>query len=131
VPIEIRDFETVDRDAIVELALRAWAPVFASVEAVLGAELSRRLHGGGFAVATTADSERRIGEIVMLAVDPSSQRRGVGRTLTDHATAWLRDAGMRVALIATGGDPGHAAARALYEQAGYQLLPAAQYFKSL
>ena len=85
----------------------------------------------GFVVATAADTDRRIGEIVMLAVDPSDQRQGIGRALTEHATSWLRHAGMRVAVIGTGGDVGHAPARQLYEQAGYQLFPAAQYFKVL
>jgi len=158
----IRHYRSGDHDAIVALSLRAWAPVFASIEAVLGAELARRLHGedwrtfqaaavsdtvtssenrtwvaevdervAGFVVATTADAERRIGEIAMLAVDPAAQRRGLGRALTDHATAYLRDAGMRVAVIGTGGDPGHAPARALYVRAGYGLMPAAQYFKVL
>jgi hypothetical protein len=36
-----------------------------------------------------------------------------------------------VAVIGTGGDPGHAPARRLYEQAGYRLMQAAQYFKIL
>ena len=158
----IRDYEPPDHDGVVELALRAWAPVFAAVEDVLGPELSRRLHGGdwrpyqaqavgstlaapsnrswiahasgricGFVVATTADEERRIGEIVMIAVDPAQQRRGLGRALTDHATDWLREIGMRVAVIGTGGDPGHAPARRLYDHAGYRLFPAAQYYKAL
>ena len=158
---EIREYRPADHDAVVALSLRAWEPVFASMEAVLGAELARRLHGedwrvyqarsvsdtlaaadrawvaeaegrvAGFAIATTADPDRRIGEIAMLAVDPAAQRCGLGRALTDHATAYLRDAGMRVAVIGTGGDPGHAPARALYERAGYSLMPAAQYFKAL
>jgi hypothetical protein len=38
---------------------------------------------------------------------------------------------MRVAVIGTGGDPGHAPARRLYEHAGFRLMPAAQYFKVL
>lgn len=160
--VHIRACEDADRDAVVALALRAWAPVFAAVEAVLGPEINTRLHGedwrvhqaravsealaapanrswcahadgrvSGFVVATVADEERRIGEIVMVAVDPPAQRRGIGRALTDHATAWLRDAGMRVAAIGTGGDPGHAPARALYERAGYRLFASAQYFKAL
>jgi ribosomal protein S18 acetylase RimI-like enzyme len=160
--VEIRDYRPADRDVVIELSLRAWAPNFASLETVLGTELDRRLHGEdwrvyqarsvgetlaapanrswvahaggrpcGFVVATVADPERRLGEIEMLAVDPSDQGHGVGRQLTDHATAWLREAGMRVAMIGTGGDPGHAAARRLYERAGYEKLPIARYFKAL
>jgi GNAT superfamily N-acetyltransferase len=85
----------------------------------------------GFVVAAIADPDRRIGQIAMVAVDPPDQRHGLGRALTDRATAWLRDAGMRVAVIGTGGDLGHAPARRLYERAGYRLMPAAQYFKVL
>jgi GNAT superfamily N-acetyltransferase len=69
--------------------------------------------------------------MAMLAVDPAAQRQGLGRALTDHATAWLRDAGMRVAVIGIGGDPGHVPARRVYEQVGYSVMPAAQYFKVL
>jgi hypothetical protein len=38
---------------------------------------------------------------------------------------------MRVAMVETGGDPGHAAARHVYERAGYRLLQVARYFKEL
>ena len=158
----IRGYVPADHDAVVELSLRAWTPVFASVNGVLGPELATRLHGEdwqvhqarsvhdalvapsnhgwvteadgrttGFVVAAIADPDRRIGEIAMLAVDPRDQGQGLGRALTDHATDWLRDAGMRVAVIGTGGDPGHAPARRIYEQAGYCLMPLAQYFKVL
>jgi GNAT superfamily N-acetyltransferase len=55
----------------------------------------------------------------------------VGRALTEFVTGWLRDQGMRVAMVGTGGDPGHAPARHVYEQAGYRLLPVARYFRNL
>jgi len=67
----------------------------------------------------------------MLAVDPASQHRGLGTALTEFGTGWLRDAGMRVAMIGTGGDPGHAPARRVYEKADYTLIPMARYFKAL
>ena len=159
---EIREYSQADEEAEVRLSLRAWAPVFASIEAVLGTEISTRLHGAdwrdyqarsvkdtlsdlavrawvadknaqvrGFVAATIRDQERLLGEVVMLAVDPEDQDRGVGTALTDHATAWLRKSGMRVAMIGTGGDPGHAPARRVYEKAGYELIPMARYFKAL
>ena len=155
----IREYRSGDADAILALSLRAWAPVFPSLEHELGEEIFLRIHGGwrhqanavrevladdaqrvwvaeterdvvGF-VAATLDSDRRIGEITMLAVEPGSQRAGVGRALTEFATDWLRRAGMQVAMVETGGDPGHAAARGLYQTAGYTLLPVARYFKAL
>jgi RimJ/RimL family protein N-acetyltransferase len=38
---------------------------------------------------------------------------------------------MAVAMVETGGDPGHAASRRTYEKAGFVLLPIARYFKML
>jgi GNAT superfamily N-acetyltransferase len=85
----------------------------------------------GFVAARIFDQERRIGEIYMLAVDPANQVQGVGTALTEHATNWMRQRGMGVAMISTGGDPGHAPARRVYEKANYTRLPAAGYYRAL
>jgi GNAT superfamily N-acetyltransferase len=82
-------------------------------------------------VAATLHEQRHIGEIVMLAVDPSGQGAGIGGALTAQATEWLRERGMRVAMVDTGADPGHAAARHVYERADYTPLRVARYFKVL
>ncbi|MGD0811701.1 MAG: GNAT family N-acetyltransferase [Acidimicrobiales bacterium] len=160
--IDIREYCQADEEAVVRLSLRAWAPVFASMEEVLGTEISTRLNGAdwrdyqaksvrdtlsdlavrawvaqrddqvtGFVAATIRDKQRLLGEVVMLAVDPPDQGGGVGTALTHHATAWLRESGMKVAMIGTGGDRGHAPARHVYEKAEYQLFPMARYFKAL
>lgn len=146
--MRIREYRTADEDSVAALSIRAWAPVFASLEQVLGSEMCARLHGDweryqesavrgilgdaamhvwvaetgqrvtGF-VAATLHQERLLGEIVMVAVDPAHQRGGTGTALTEFATEWLRLHGMRVAMVETGGDPGHAPARHVYERAGY------------
>jgi GNAT superfamily N-acetyltransferase len=67
----------------------------------------------------------------MLAVDPDSQGDGIGTALTEFALAWIKDAGMAVAMVETGGDPGHAAARRTYEKAGCVHRPIASYIKKL
>ena len=82
-------------------------------------------------VAAKLDRDRLVGEVHMLAVDPAAQDRGIGTTLTEVATDWLRTSGMRVAMIDTGGDSGHAPARHVYEKVEYVLLPIARYFKAL
>ena len=69
--------------------------------------------------------------IYMLAVDPDYQGGGIGTALTEFALARIKDAGMPVAMVETGFDPGHAAARRTYEKAGYVQLPVARYFKKL
>jgi GNAT superfamily N-acetyltransferase len=85
----------------------------------------------GFVAVELHHPERSMGEISMLAVDPDHQGGGIGTALIKFALDMLRDAGMKVAMVETGGDPGHAAARRTYEKAGYVLLPIARYFKYL
>lgn len=157
----IRPFDDQDAEAVVDLSLRAWAPVFDSIEQELGSEIFRRLHPDwredqrravedvcaaeevrvwvaevdgaavGFVAIKVFDPERSMGEIYMLAVDPDHQGGGLGTALTEFALDRLKDIGMKVAMVETGGDPGHAAARRTYEKAGYVLLPVARYFKNL
>ena len=160
-PTMSRPFEGRDVEAVVELSLRAWAPVFVSLEQVLGSAVFRRLHPDwredqqqavekvcaspgtrvwvaevngetvGFVATGVFDPERNVGEISMLAVDPDYQARGIGTALTEVALEGLEDVGMRIAVVETGGDPGHAPARRTYERAGFTLLPVARYFKNL
>ena len=157
----IRPYDDRDVGAVVDLSLRAWAPVFASLEQELGSEIFRRQHPDwredqrravedvcaankgrvwvadvgastvGFVAVELHHPERNMGEISMVAVDPDYQSSGIGTALTEFALDRLKDAGMTVATVETGGDPGHAAARRTYEKAGYVLLPVARYFKNL
>ena len=83
------------------------------------------------AYASATDDEPCSGEIEMIAVDPQHQRRGVGKQLIDHALDQFRRAGLRVAVVATGGDPGHGPARAAYEDAGFTALPLVRYYRAL
>jgi GNAT superfamily N-acetyltransferase len=160
-PIEIRAFEEEDLEAVVEFSLRAWEPVFASIRSVLGDEVFLRLHPDWqesqaeavrssctnpdrdvfvavaddrpmafVAVALNAFHER-MGCIDIIGVDPDYQRRGVSSQLTESAIDHMRSHGMDIAVVETGGDPGHAPARAAYEAAGFTLLPVARYFRLL
>lgn len=84
----------------------------------------------GFAAAQL-DRDESIGEIYLLAVDPAHQRKGVGASLMSFALRWIKDNGMVLAMVETGGDPGHAPARHTYERAGFTELPVSRYFKKL
>jgi GNAT superfamily N-acetyltransferase len=152
----IRPFAAADGDEIVDLSLEAWAPVFASFEAMMGAGLYRRVHpdwrrdqaeavrralednetwvaeaGGRVAgfVNVVFDPAGRSGEIHMIAVDPRVQRRGIGSFLTERALEEMRARGIDLAIVATGGDPGHAPARATYDKAGFTPVPQVWYSK--
>ena len=69
------------------------------------------------------------GEVDMLAVDPSYQRQGLAQTLMTWAVGEIEAAGVGMAVIATGGDPGHAPARALYERFGFRAYPQVRYYR--
>lgn len=69
------------------------------------------------------DVATRSGEIYMVAVDPRFHRRGVGSSLTERALEEMRHRGIDLAIVATGGDPGHAPARATYDKAGFTPVP--------
>ena len=157
----IREFREDDLGAIIELSLRAWEPVFASVRQVLGDTIFLRLHPdwkedqadgvqsacnnderdvfvaetdgrpvGFVAVALNAFHEG-MGAIDIIGVDPDYQRRGISSRLTEFAIEHMRRRGMDIAVVETGGDPGHQPARAAYEAAGFTLLPIARYFRLL
>ena len=159
--IEIREFRQGDLETLVEFSLRAWEPVFASVQDVLGDAIFLRLHPdwkanqedavrssctnderhvfvavadgrpvGFVAIALNAFHEQ-MGVIDIIGVDPDYQRRGISSRLTEFVTEHMRSHGMDIAVVETGGDPGHAPARAAYENAGFTLLPISRYFRLL
>lgn len=158
--MKIEPYDPSRLDEVVALSLRAWAPVFASLERAMDADVYFAMHPdwrvtqksavaavcadpsmrvwvalegertAGF-VALRLHAEDGIGEIYMIAVDPDFQRRGIAAALTSHSLDWFRRAGMSVAMVETGGDPGHAPARSTYEASGFRALPTAKYFKKL
>lgn len=163
-PAAIRPLAESDIAAVVDLSLRAWAPVFESFRDALGEGIYRHLFpdwSGHQAAAVERvlrdedmhswvadDAGRPVGfvsvvhhgpahdepdssEIEMIAVDPDAQRQGIAAALIDHAVDRMRAHGSRLAVIGTGGDPGHAPARAAYEQAGFRPLPLVRYYRLL
>jgi GNAT superfamily N-acetyltransferase len=148
-------------DAVLRLSLRAWAPVFDSLQNAMNAEVYQAFYPDSWRVsqqqaiedvcaaddmhvwvavadgspvgfvAVKLHAADSMGEISMVAVDPDVQGRGIGSTLIAFALDWMKDAGMSIAMVETGGDPGHAPARYTYEKTGFELLPIARYFKKL
>jgi ribosomal protein S18 acetylase RimI-like enzyme len=147
-----------DVDAIVDLSLRAWEPVFASFLDLLGPRLFGRFYPewksqqatdvraalaanltwvgvcdgavAGF-VNVIMKTDDLSGEIYMIAVDPTYQRRGVAGTLTNLALDEMRARGLTLATVGTGADPGHAPARRTYEAAGFTPWPSVLYVRML
>jgi len=159
--IQIRPYNTVDLPAILELSLLAWEPVFTAWQEILGPSLypiaiypdwrvSQKevvekictdpnfttcvagVDGKvvGF-VTYELNETTKVGEVQLLAVHPEYQNNGIGTELNFFALQKLKEGGMKLAVVGTGGDEGHAPARRSYEKAGYTCLPAVRYYKEL
>ena len=70
-------------------------------------------------VCVKLNQDTNVGEIGLNAVHPSHGSRGVGTAMYELVLLRMRDAGMRAAIVSTGGDPSHAPARRAYEKAGF------------
>ena len=127
----------------------AFTPIFASFRAILGEEIYElaqaaedRAQDKLLASALASDSdwqvyaaevddtivgfvsiqlnlETQVGEIGLNAVHPERARQGIGTVMYSFAVAKMKEVGMQVATVATGGDPSHAPARRAYEKAGF------------
>jgi ribosomal protein S18 acetylase RimI-like enzyme len=159
--LTIRPVADEDVDDLVQLALLAWVPVFESFRQILGpgiynaiwpewqtsqaagieavckdgektsvwvAELDGKV--AGF-LAYQLDSSNKTAEVVLLGTHPEYQNLGIGTELNRFALERMKECGMDMAEVETGGDPSHAPARRSYEKAGYTGLPLVRYFKKL
>lgn len=147
--IAIRPVTPEDPPRLEAIRRAAFAPVFASFRAILGDEIynltqaredqaqaglltSLLAPGSGWTVyaaerdglvigfvAVRLDRDTRVGEIGLNAVHPDHAGAGVGTAMYEFANARMREAGMRVATVATGADPSHAPARRAYRKAGF------------
>jgi ribosomal protein S18 acetylase RimI-like enzyme len=156
----IRALRDDDIEAVVEFSVRAWRPVFESFARLMGPEIFRRIYPDWAAIQASAvdsacrDDGSRVwvaeaggrpvgfvvvvihdaigtGEIYMIAVDPDYQNEGIGMDLVTFAVDRIAELGMALAEIGTGGDPGHAPARHVYEKAGFTPVPQVRYYKAL
>ena len=147
----MRPVKADDIPRLQEIRQAAFAPVFASFRSILGDEIyelaqAREDEGQGALlfsllepesgwevfvaelagtvvgfVSVQLDLDMRVGEIGLNAVHPDHSGRSIGTTMYDFAVARMKEAGMRVATVATGGDPSHAPARRAYKKAGFDV----------
>lgn len=154
-------YDEAYRDALLDLSIRAWEPVFPSLKRDVPGFVYEAFYPDGWEARQRADladvlreepanidvalvddlvagwvctrlhPDDRMAEIYVIAVDPAHQRRGIGGMLMERAYSRARSAGMRMVMVETGGDAGHAPARELYESDGFVRWPVARYFKQL
>jgi len=159
--LNIRPVGDNDVAAVVQVSLLAWAPVFESFAQILGPEIYPLLYPDwkksqqqaveavcrqkdltdvwvaefkgrvvGF-IAYQLDRKTETGEVILLAVLPEYQNRGIGTELNKFVLNKMKESGMKMARVDTGGDQSHAPARRSYTKAGYRALPLVRYFKNL
>jgi GNAT superfamily N-acetyltransferase len=161
VAVPLRPLLEADVDAVVAFSVEAWAPVFASFARLMGPGVFEAVYPdwrtaqaravaevcradgvdvwvavdpdpvGFVAVRWTEEGAASVAEVDMIAVDPVRQRTGIAGLLLDRALTEARTRGLPLAVIATGGDPGHAPARALYERSGFTGLPLVRYYREV
>lgn len=85
---------------------------------VYAAEVNRTIVGF---VSAQFNQKTKVGEIGLNAVHPDYAGQGVGTKMYDFVIEKMKQAGMRVATVETGGDPSHAPARRAYEKAGFNV----------
>ena len=157
--LQIRPFGEQDLNQVIQITLLAFEPVFLSFELILGPKIFpilypdwRKIQTEGveklirnerikFWIADVASKavgyiafecyEDQTGEIQLLAVHPDYQNHGIGTELNIFALEKMKEAGMKLAVVGTGGDLSHAPARKSYEKAGYTGLPLVRYYKDL
>ncbi|GAA1824580.1 GNAT family N-acetyltransferase [Nesterenkonia flava] len=154
-------YDAAYQDALLDLSIRAWAPVFQSMKRDVPGFVYEAFYPDGWEARQRADlaavlrdepanidvalvddevagwvctrlhPDDRMAEIYVLAVDPDHQRRGIGALLMEQSYGRAQRAGMRMVMVETGGDAGHTPARELYESDEFVRWPVARYFKNL
>ena len=82
--------------------------------------------------AVSFDRDTKVGEIDLNAVDPEYQGQGIGSWMYERALSRMREAGMRIATVGTGGDPSHTPARRAYAKAGFAVgIPSLYLYRTL
>lgn len=158
--MHIRDCTPLDLPALTALTIETFRPLLAGSLVRLRAEVTAHDHGhweddyrhevpsllapdeGRF--ITLAEEHGKLlgyvgwnttgeasGRLEMVAVHPDARRRGVARALCSAALTRLRELGVAVVHIGTGGDEFHAPARALYESLGFIPYPTVDYARAL
>lgn len=148
--IEISDFEKSDLADIVNVAIRAFKPNYASYKKILGDKMFKGFYPDwqekkkqeiiflsnsessklfvaklnkkivGFASFILNKNKPFIAEISNNAVHPNYQRKGVGSALYNHIFNTLKKLGIKYIKVSTVGDEASKSARKAYEKAGFK-----------
>jgi len=146
----IRSYTPEDLAIIMDIANRAWQPIYEMFRETYGEELFNHIcpdvttskgkqveshcreHPEWVYVCETQkiivgfvtfwlDNERNIGVIGNNAVDPDCGLKGIGQEMYQKVLEYFRNNKMQYAEVSTGLDDAHARARSAYERAGFDI----------
>ena len=157
--LQIRPFINNDHNDLINITLLAFEPIFISFEKILGPHIYPIIYPDwrksqtegvekisqnkkislwvaevdGKVVGYIAYelNDDKTGEVQLLAVLPEYQNHGIGTQLNTFALQQMKEGGMELAIVSTGGDESHTPARRSYEKAGYTALPLVKYYRDL
>jgi len=158
--MDIRYCTSSDIPALIDLTIATFRPLFTGALIDLRPEVTAHDHGRWeddyraevpslFApdqdrFITLAEQDGRIigyvgwnvtngtsGRLDRVAVHPDARHQGVARRLCVSAIADLKQRGITVVHVGTGGDAFHAPARALYESLGFIPYPTVDYARTI
>ena len=158
--MKIRQFHEADFETILEITLRAFTPIHESFQGLLGDDIFNLIYPDwragyreylsslstdekeNFLVADedgtvvgyvlfSTNMEKKSGELGLNCVDPDYQNKGIGHKLYDEVLSRMKENGIALVEVATGGDASHAPARRAYEKVGFTALPLVRYYKAL
>ncbi|MEM9484551.1 MAG: GNAT family N-acetyltransferase [Cyanobacteria bacterium P01_F01_bin.116] len=149
--IRIRIANTSDLPTLEDIRQKAFAPVFESFQNILGDEIyasaqkpeddgQREILSSMFSddsvwqlfvaessgkvvgfVSMQLNHDSKVGEIGLNAVHPDYSGNGIGTEMYKFVVHKMKESGMKVATVATGGDSSHAPARRAYEKSGFNV----------
>lgn len=159
--MKIRQFRSEDCAAIVRIALLAFAPIHESFREILGADIFpiaypdwRKSHrkyikslcagkdrknilvvqDGGVVIGFISyfmNLRKKSGALGLNAVHPDYQGNGIGPKMYRCVLGRMKQRGVKLVDVGTGGDPSHLPARRAYEKCGFTPLPLMRYYKKL
>ena len=158
---KIRRFEKEDLETILEISIFAFTPIHESFEKILGSKIFKFVHPDwknsqleyirslcigedkenflvteedknviGF-LSFFMDTKKKSGELGINAVHPEHQNKGIGKSMYEYAISIMKENGVELVEVSTGGDPSHAPACNAYEKCGFTPFPLVRYYKTL
>jgi len=162
VDIRIRASRQDDLPAMQDIRHKAFQPVFDSFREIVGEEIFKHAYsdwdekqaeylkficdpasgkevfvvteGDGIVgfIGLSMDLAKKTGEIDLNAVHPDYNGKGIGQEMYEFAITRMKESGIKLVTVSTGGDSSHIPARKAYKKAGFNVsIPSTTMFKLL